>query len=867
MKPYFFLLCCSLLLSNLHAQFQDNFSDGNFSSNPTWTGNADRFLVNAAGELQLNDSMPVATNTTYLVTNAPTSLDDSTTWEFYVRLEFATSTTNFARVYLAANQADLSGNVTGYFLKIGGATGSTDAIELYRQDGVNTTLLLSGTASAVGGDPVIARLRVTRSTTGEWTLFADYQGGTNFKREGSVLDTAYYSSNYFGFYARYSSTRNKSFFWDDVVVNPLFSDETPPKLLEAKALSATQVEVTFDEPLAANVTNSTNFSIDKNIGNPTSVVLSEPAKVLLTLNNPLTSGVIYTLSANNISDQNGNTSATQTREFGFQNVQPTALGDLLISEIMADPSPAQGLPDAEFVELYNKSDKVIQLQNVGFSAGSTPQKLPAFLLQPKQYVIICDDANAAIFAPFGNVVAVGSFPALTNGGDDLTLTNANGQVIFAVNYTDDWYQNAEKAQGGWTLELIDLQKNATCAGNWRASVDPKGGTPGKQNSLFGMTSDTTSPQLLRGFAQSETEILLTFSEDLEITAAENLANYTISNNVTISDVFLQNANEILLTLGAPLQNGQLYTVTASGQITDCLGNGVKSQNSIQIGVAEAVQPGDLMLNEILFNPATGGSDFIELYNISNKILNINGLQILNATKTGSTASQTITTSFLLLPNTYVTISENPQELRTRYQPPTTTVLLENDLPTFDDDEGNVTIRANGITIDSFDYLDDYHFALLSDKEGVSLERISFTSPTQGSNNWQSAAASVLFATPGYQNSQFNPPTATTDQLISIANKRFSPDGDGYEDVLFIDYNADQSGLTANIHIFDANGRLVTKLVQNEGLAARGNFKWDGTTDEGSKARIGIYVVWIELFSLGGRVERRKETCVLAGKLD
>jgi len=130
MKPYFFLLCCSLLLSNLHAQFQDNFSDGNFSSNPTWTGNADRFLVNAAGELQLNDSMPVATNTTYLVTNAPTSLDDSTTWEFYVRLEFATSTTNFARVYLAANQADLSGNVTGYFLKIGGATGSTDAIEL-----------------------------------------------------------------------------------------------------------------------------------------------------------------------------------------------------------------------------------------------------------------------------------------------------------------------------------------------------------------------------------------------------------------------------------------------------------------------------------------------------------------------------------------------------------------------------------------------------------------------------------------------------------------------------------------------------------------------------------------------------------------
>ena len=62
-------------------------------------------------------------------------------------------------------------------------------------------------------------------------------------------------------------------------------------------------------------------------------------------------------------------------------------------------------------------------------------------------------------------------------------------------------------------------------------------------------------------------------------------------------------------------------------------------------------------------------------------------------------------------------------------------------------------------------------------------------------------------------------------------------------------------------------QLVKRLIDNESLAAQGNFKWDGTTDDGTKARIGIYVVWTELFSPAGRIEQNKSTCVLAGKLD
>lgn len=863
----FFLLIYGIIATNLHAQLREQFSDGDFSSNPSWFGNIENFLVNPQGELQLYHATPASNNTSYLVTNAPVSLNDSTTWEFYIRLQFAASTTNFARVYLLANQSNLSENLNGYFLKIGGIAGNADALELYRQDGANTTLLTAGTAGAVGGDSVVVRVQVTRSKTGNWTLLADYQGGTNFKKEAIATDTTHAAGQYFGFYSRYTATRNQAFFFDNIWIDPLFTDRIAPKLLTVNAISATQLEVVFDEPLdSIAAQNVANYSIDKNIGNPIDVVLIEPAKLVLNLKNPLQSAERYVLTVSNIADLNNNTSPTQQQAFIFYNIQAAEPEDIIISEIFADPAPTQGLPEAEFIELYNRSDKTIQLQHFGFSAGSSPQRLPNFLLLPGEYIILCDDGKLADFQNFGKTIAVTSFPALTNSGDDLTLTDADGQVIFSISYSQNWYRDAEKAEGGWTLELIDWTKNPTCEGNWRASNNPIGGTPGAANSVLGSVADTVPPQLLTAVVQDEATLLLTFDESLIPVTAENSSNYKI-DNIVINEAFLLTPTQVLLQLATPLQKGQLYSVTVLEAVTDCLGNGVGGFNSLQIGIAEPWQAGDVLINEILFDPTSGGSDFVEMYNASSKVLNLKGLQIVNAQKTGSTASVTISSDFLLLPLTYVAISENPQELRTRYNPPLEAPLLKHNLPSFDDDQGNVTLRFAGITIDSFDYTDDLHFALLTDKEGVSLERINFTAPTNNANNWHSAAASVRFATPGYRNSQFFAETPLANEIITLANTTFSPDNDGFEDYLLLEYNTDQPGLTANIRIFDANGRLVKKLAQNVLLSANGNFKWDGLMDDSSKARLGIYVVWVELFSSGGKVAQQKLSCVLAGKLD
>jgi len=170
-------------------------------------------------------------------------------------------------------------------------------------------------------------------------------------------------------------------------------------------------------------------------------------------------------------------------------------------------------------------------------------------------------------------------------------------------------------------------------------------------------------------------------------------------------------------------------------------------------------------------------------------------------------------------------------------------------------------------IDEFDYTEDYHNALLDDKNGVSLERIDFDAPTQAASNWHSAAESVGFTTPTSQNSQFLINNIVGEDIITIPNTTFSPDGDGFEDFLLINYETEGAGYIANVKVFDARGRLMKDIVKNELLAAQGSFKWDGSIADDNKAKIGIYVLWIELFNPDGDIQHFKKACVVAGRLE
>ena len=306
-------------------------------------------------------------------------------------------------------------------------------------------------------------------------------------------------------------------------------------------------------------------------------------------------------------------------------------------------------------------------------------------------------------------------------------------------------------------------------------------------------------------------------------------------------------------------------------LLDCLGNSIDDEFSLPIALPAILEENNLVINEVLFNPEVGGSDFLELYNRSSKVLDLKGLILVNQTL-NPPQIKPIAIEKLIFPNQYIVLTEQPRDILSKYIAKNPVDLFQQDLPTFEDKEGNIGLFINEgtttIRIDELDYSADWHNALLNDKNGVALERINPNLPTQNEGNWQSAASEVGYGTPTYKNSQqiLTSGASVSNNIFSLSSTHISPDGDGFEDILQINYTTPTDGFSATIHIYDANGRLINKIAQNQLLSTVGSFKWEGTTLDGLKAGIGIYVLWMEYVNLEGIVGQEKKAIIVAEKL-
>lgn len=647
-----------------------------------------------------------------------------------------------------------------------------------------------------------------------------------------------------------------------------------PELLSAESSSATMVEVYFAEPLNPATVEAGDFTVDNGIGNAASATVdgADPALVHLAFSNALQNGVTYQLTVTNVSNLAG-TNLTEASVSFFYYV-PVAIEpyDIIINEIYPDPSPSLGLPEVEYVELYNRSNKVISLEGMHLSSGETaPPVLPAALLLPGAYVVVYKAAPGINFGTIADTLALPAFITLSNEGDEVSLTTATGEVIDIVRYDLSWYGSTSKQDGGWSLERVSPNRPCDGAENWIASENGIGGTPGLPNSVLSNDTDTGGPRPYTVFPTAPDTVLLRFTEALSAATAVMTDNYTIEPFVSISDVLFDQGTPdyVKIVLAAPLQPNTTYTLTVKNTLEDCLGNQVAGAFSLRLALPEPIAAGDLLINEVLFDPATGGSRFIELYNHSGKVVNTGDLNIASLDDISNQVSP-VQVNFLLFPGEYVAFTESPADILSRYFTPFPENVLDNDLPTLASDTGNVTIYTKylpePVTVDVFDYSVHYHNPLLSDKEGVSLERLSPIIGTQSPGNWHSAASSVGYATPAYENSQALGDSLLQDDFLTLLPDVFSPDDDGYDDVLAIHYALDKPGYLAQVRMFDARGRLIKILSNDELLSTEGLIQWKGDTDSNEKAAVGIYILLAELVHPDGDIKTAKKTCVLATQL-
>lgn len=545
--------------------------------------------------------------------------------------------------------------------------------------------------------------------------------------------------------------------------------------------------------------------------------------------------------------------------------------DVVIDEIMADPSPQVNLPNNEWVELRNTSNTTINLQNwrIGDLSGQSGP-MPNFILAPDSSVIVCTGSAVSALSAFGRTIAVTSFPSLDNDGDQLFLKAANGMTVHAVNYSSSWYQNELKKEGGWTLEMIDTK--SACAGksNWKASINTNGGTPGKINSVDAMNADITAPVLLNAYTTDATTIVLVFNEPVDSLSGATLVNYSIDRGLVLSSAQTSPPlfNQVVLKTISPLLSNTIYTVTANN-VMDCSSNMIRSSTIVKTGLPVDPVSGDWIINEILFNPRSGAYDYVEFYNNSSKIVDASKLYIANRNSSGSISSikPLSTIPFYLFPGDYIVATEDPDNLARQYLVPFAERIVQvTSPPSFPDDEGTViALNSQGEVIDEVTYKDDWHFKLIDNDEGVSLERIDPNGESQNATNWHSAASTAGFGTPGYKNSQYKL-LQTVNATIAILPKVFSPDNDGRDDITTLQYEIEEPGFVANITIYDAAGKPVRNLVRIGTLGLKGYWNWDGLDDKGNKLPIGTYIIYSELFNLQGKKQQWKHPVVIARNL-
>ena len=864
-----FFLVLIISFSSLSAQFQDNFTDGDFTQNPIWNGNDAKFEVNSTFYLHLKST---GTDTAYLCTSS--SIINNSEWRFYVKQSFNSSANNHSRVYLASNQSNLRGNLNGYYVQIGG---TNDNISLWRQDGANLTEIITGSIANTGKPTNKLRIKVICDANGKWDLFADDQGGTNFISEGSVTDNTYNNCSYFGIFCKHTSSNATKFYFDDFVVGAIQYDTLPPEIINYEVINANKLRLYFNETVDINSAEITqNYTVNNGLGHPNTAnrLNSDSSIVELYFNNGFTYAQAYKLEIEDVEDKNGNAMSTIILPFMWYNI---VQGDIVINEIMADPSPQVGLPDAEYIELYNKTGITVDLSNWILRIGNSEKIIPSGKILPDSFVIIGHEDNETILSTYGSFIGLSSF-SLKNSGTSLTLKTNNNALMHNINYNINWYKNDVKAEGGWSLEQID--PNSYCVGekNWRASISLAGGTPGSKNSIDAINIDNELPNIEKVVVLNISSLKVYFNKSMDSTLAKNPNYYLISNSIgkplQISAT-KYDYRAFTLQLSNPLQLGIIYTLTIDTGIASC--GGIKNTKKLtaEFGIPEIPDSNDILINEVLFNPRDNGVDYVELYNNSNKIIDLKFLRLANWNiddNNYDNVKDITTEGYQIFPNEFYVLSTSNDKVSQQYYIENIDKLIEVEaLPSLSNTEGNIYLLTNSLqTIDAMNYDEEMHYALLNNPDGISLERINYTISSLDKSNWRSAAipgknAEGFGGTPTYTNSQKSN-GSTNESEWSISPDIFSPDNDGYDDFVEIKYKFKEGGSTANITIYDSRGRLIRSLSNGILLETEGVQIWDGIDNNGNKASIGIYIVYIEVINLSGSVEQYKLSIVLGGKM-
>lgn len=548
-----------------------------------------------------------------------------------------------------------------------------------------------------------------------------------------------------------------------------------------------------------------------------------------------------------------------------------------LSEIMFDPIGSEA--HNEFVELFNlSSTDSLDLAGWQISDGTGTDTIVGVdqgtVLAPGQFALILDrsyfensDLYDDIIPPTALVLTIdnasfGRAGLRNSRPETVSLLNPAGEVVSQYTYTTDNLP-------GFSDEKRDLAGPNTPE-NWENSRVELG-TPGRRNSVSPLEYDLAlvalrvTPLEIRAGAdvrlsavvrnvgrQTADDFAVAFFEDRNgdgrATANEALAP------PQAADHGLAPADSTEIEFLYPAVTAGEHTVVAQLQFP--LDQDSTNNRAVHT-FAVAFEPGTVVVNEIMYAPDAGQAEWVELFNPSSAPVNLRGWGLLDSDAELPTA---MADDLLLAPQAFHVLAQD-SSLLPRFAPPAGSVTVLRPWPSLNNSGDRVVlVDLTGREIERVDYTSDW-----GGQGGVSLERINPRLAANDPRNWGSSVA-PSGGTPGTRNSLFAE-VLPSETVLSVAPNPFSPDGDGHDDTAVISYRLPVTTASMNIKIYDLRGRLVRFLANNQPTGSEGAVVWDGLDDAGQKARMGIYVIFLQALNpTQGVLLSEKKTVVLAGRL-
>ncbi|MBD0399759.1 hypothetical protein [Flammeovirga sp. EKP202] len=634
----------------------------------------------------------------------------------------------------------------------------------------------------------------------------------------------------------------------------IIQDTISSKITNITVVDEHNMVISFDKSLYMFSTESTiQYSVDNVSKYVDKWCFVDNFNLKVLVNEDLPKGVLVTMIVDNFQDCFNNTLFSEKIDFVIKpkiNYQ-----QLLITELMIDHSPINKMPDSEYIEVYNNSDLWLNLDKCIMLIDGDSVELSDNWILPRNYAVLVPNANRHLFDTLTvEVIGVSNWETLLNDQGKVVLVNDENEIIHSVSYSLDYYHDQNKKDGGWSIEMRDVKSPCVGLENWQASEDENGGTAGYKNSIEETVIDRHVPTLESAlFLEKESNVLLQFSEPIAITEQTELiidGEYISKENVTL------NGNHLLIYLSYDLS----YSYVSISAIVDCSGN--FNSTVMEKEILYPMPKEQVFLSEILFDPSTLNTDYLEVFFQVEKGSYVNLKDWSIGRERNGAVEQVVALSKMddyLFSNQFLVFTKEEDKLLSFYPHLKRENMRVVNLPSFPNENGNVVLLQNGEVYEKYEYSEKHHQSFLKNTEDVSLERIDFTVSSSNPNNWTSATESSGFGTPTFINSRVvrNELDEYQDNVLVFSTSLLTTNGDGRDDYLKVENNSIFPLRILRMDIYDIHGNIIYPWLNNYELSSRDFVKWDGVDQDGKRV-MGKFLVYYQLVDhKGNRQEQTK----------